>query len=109
MREIKNTREFEKIWTESQALVCDFSASWCGPCKMLEPVLRKLENENPSIAFVKVDVDEQEELSGMYKIQAMPTMLFVKKGKVVKRIVGFEDYKSLSKHAKKLLDAGASQ
>ena len=108
MRQINNKKEFEKLFTESQALVCDFSASWCGPCKSLEPVLKKLEKDNQDIVFVQIDVNKQRELSDKYRIQAMPTVLFVKKGKEIKRIVGFKDYEALSKHAKKLLDAEAS-
>ena len=108
MRQINNKNEFEKLFTESHALVCDFSASWCGPCKSLEPVLKKLEKDNQDIVFVQIDVDKQRELSDKYRIQAMPTVLFVRKGKEIKRIVGFKDYEALSKHAKKLLDLEAS-
>lgn len=103
MKYIKTKTEFENLWTESQALVCDFSAAWCGPCKMLEPVLRKLEKEYPEITFVKVDVDKQDGLSEEHGVQAMPTLLFVKNGKEIKRIVGYKDYEDLSKQAKKLL------
>lgn len=100
---IESRNEFEKLWNDAQALVCEFSATWCGPCQMLGPVLKKLEKDNPNIAFVKIDVDEQDDLSEEHKIRAMPTLLFVKKGKEIKRIVGYKDYETLSKQAKKLL------
>lgn len=106
MRRIKDKGEFERLWKESRTLICDFSASWCGPCKMLEPVLKKLEKEHPDIVFAKVDIDENEGLSDAHKIQAVPTILFVKKGKVLRRITGLVSYQELSGHAKKLLAKG---
>ncbi len=102
MKNIRSEEEFSRIWNESGALVCDFSAAWCGPCKMLEPVLRRLEKENPDITFVKVDVDELSDLSDEHKIQAMPTLLFVRRGREIKRIVGLQDHATLSKHVKRL-------
>jgi thioredoxin 1 len=103
MKHIKNTIEFEKLWNESQALVCDFSATWCGPCKALEPILAKLEKEHPDIVFAKVDIEKHAELSDEHKVQAVPIMFFVRKGKVLRKIVGVESYRNLSKQAKKLL------
>jgi thioredoxin 1 len=103
MKHIKTKTEFEKLWSGSQALICDFSATWCGPCKMLEPILEKLEKENPMIKFVKVDIDVHEELSDQHKVQAVPTVFFVRKGKVIRRIVGVGGYGDLSREAKKLL------
>jgi thioredoxin 1 len=103
MRKVKTEEDFKTIWYESAAVICDFSATWCGPCKMLEPVLKKLENAYPGVVFVNVDIDENSELSDRYKVQAVPTVFFVKKGKVTKKVVGVESYESLSKHAKKLL------
>lgn len=103
MRKIRSESEFDEIWEKSEALVCDFSAAWCGPCKMLEPVLKKVEKEHPEVAFVKVDVDEMFDLSERLDIQAMPTLLFVRKGKVLKRIVGVESHEVISREAKRLL------
>jgi thioredoxin-like negative regulator of GroEL len=70
---------------------------------MLEPILERLEKENPGIKFVKVDIDMHQELSDEHKVQAVPTVFFVGKGKVIRRIVGVESYRNLSKEAKKLL------
>jgi thioredoxin 1 len=103
MHKITSEREFERVWKESEALICDFSASWCGPCKMLEPVLRRLEKDCPDIVFVNVDVDEMFDLSERHRIEAMPTVLFVRKGRETKRIIGFDGYETLSKEAKRLL------
>ena len=80
MKTIRTADEFEIIWKETEALVCDFSASWCGPCRMLEPVLKKVEGENPGVRFVKIDVDEHDDISEKHRVEAMPTILSVRKG-----------------------------
>jgi thioredoxin 1 len=103
MKHIKNQKEFETLWNESPALISDFSATWCGPCMMLEPGLKKLAKAYPSVVFAKVDIDENNELSDKHEVQCVPTVFFVKNGKVIKKIVGVESYENLSKHAKKLL------
>jgi thioredoxin 1 len=70
------------------AVVVDFFATWCGPCKNIAPHFEKLAQVYPSIVFLKVDVDESGELVDKYSIQAMPTFLFMKDGVIVKRIEG---------------------
>jgi thioredoxin 1 len=103
VRRIRTEEEFEKIWNEARALVCDFTAPWCGPCRQLEPVLKELEKEHKDIVFVKVDVEEMWDLSEKLGVESMPTLLFVRKGKEVKRIVGFRSRETLSREAKRLL------
>lgn len=70
------------------SVVIDFFATWCGPCKKVAPVFEKLAEVYPSISFLKVDVDESPELAEKFEIQAMPTFLFLKDGRIVKRIEG---------------------
>lgn len=68
----------------------DFHAQWCGPCKMLAPVLEKFATTyEGKIKVVKVDVDEEPELAGRFGIRGVPTMMFFKGGKVVDQVVGF--------------------
>ena len=70
-------------------VVVDFYASWCGPCKVLSPMLDKLAGPlTNQVKFVKIDVDEATALAQRMEIQAMPTLLFFKNGKVVDRSVG---------------------
>ena len=65
-----------------KVIVIDFHASWCGPCHMIAPEYEKLADENPNIAFTKVDVDAVPELASLYKIRAMPTFKVVKGGEI---------------------------
>lgn len=69
--------------------VVDFFATWCGPCKMISPIIEKLANDITNVKFVKVDVDKHDELARIYGIMSIPTLIFFKDGKEVKRHVGF--------------------
>ena len=62
-----------------------FTASWCGPCKVVSPVFDQLKKQTPSAMFVKVDVDENEELAAKFKIESVPTLIVFRKGAVVHR------------------------
>lgn len=81
---------FEKTVLQSSIpVIVDFWAPWCGPCKMVAPVLDKLAKENAGKLLVaKVNTDEDPEWAGKYAVQGIPTMLFISGGKVVHRQVG---------------------
>ncbi len=73
----------EKEWNykgEKPAII-DFYADWCGPCKMVEPILEELSNENPDIIIYKVDTQVEQELSAVFQIRSIPSMLFIPIGK----------------------------
>ena len=70
-------------------VVVDFFATWCGPCKMLGPIIEKLGNENTNVKFIKVDVDKNEELARRYGVMSIPTIIFFKDGKEVTKRIGF--------------------
>lgn len=73
----------------SGAVVIDFFATWCGPCKRIAPVFESLaEKLSSRIVFLKVDVDEAPELLDLYDVSVMPTFLFLKDGKLVRRVEG---------------------
>ena len=88
MKYLNNEVELNKATKEGITIV-DFYANWCGPCRMLSPVLEELEEENDNISIAKVDVDEARELAMKYKISAIPALLFFKDGELVSTEVGF--------------------
>ena len=69
--------------------VIDFYATWCGPCKMVGPVLEELDAENDQLTVVKVNVDNELDLASKYGVQSIPNMIFFKEGKAVTQIIGF--------------------
>ncbi|PSN48113.1 Thioredoxin-2 [Blattella germanica] len=88
---VKDKNDFENKLTEigDQALVVvEFYATWCGPCKQLMPKVELLPQEFPDIHVLKIDVDECEELTVDYSIQAMPTFVFIKKNQTLESFTG---------------------
>ncbi|XP_065877155.1 thioredoxin H2 [Euphorbia lathyris] len=89
------------IKESSQLMVIDFAASWCGPCKFMEPEVKAMAEKFTDVSFAKIDVDELPNVAQEFGVQAMPTFVLVKKGKEVDRIVGAkkdELHKKIEKH-----------
>ncbi|XP_024987299.1 thioredoxin H2-like isoform X2 [Cynara cardunculus var. scolymus] len=74
--------------TSNKLMVIDFSADWCGPCKIIEPAVHDFAVEFSNVEFIKIDVDELPDVAKDYSVQAMPTFLLLKKGEEVGRVVG---------------------
>lgn len=89
---ISANQEYEaKIFeanTSGKIVVVDFTAAWCGPCKMITPFYSELSEKYPQLVFLKVDVDAMPELSATWDVQAMPTFFFIKDGKQIDKLVG---------------------
>ena len=83
-----NENEFEEKIKEGKVFV-DCFATWCGPCKMLSPVIDEVAKENTEYKFYKLDVDEAEEVAAKYGIMSIPTMLIFDEGKLKETVVGF--------------------
>ena len=86
-----NAEQFESEAKKSAVAVVDFSATWCGPCRMLAPVLEQISEELAGKAnFYNVDVDDDGELAAGFHISSVPTVLILKNGKVVDQSLGFK-------------------
>merc|ERR1712037_141996 len=72
----------------SKLVVVDFHATWCGPCKMIAPIIVEMAGKMDNVVFLKVDVDEAEDVAGEYNISAMPTFVFLKDGKKIDDLMG---------------------
>ncbi|MCH9616959.1 MAG: Thioredoxin [Chlamydiia bacterium] len=84
-----NQSEFEEAIGADEVVVVDFYAEWCGPCKMLKPILEEVSNEN--VTVYSVNVDENKDLSTKYQISSIPTVLLFKGGKQIDQFVGLKE------------------
>lgn len=75
--------------TKSGLVLVDFYATWCGPCKMMHPVMEEIAKEYQEVKVIKVDVDKHEDISRQYGIMSIPTLILFKNGTVVEKNVGF--------------------
>ncbi len=84
------TADFQKAVLESDIpVLVDFYADWCGPCKMMSPVLDQLSNElEGQIKIGKVNVDDDPELAGQYKVMSIPNFVLIKNGQIVDQVIG---------------------
>ena len=83
-----NNENFDKIILENTIVLVDFNATWCGPCRMLKPIIDEY-SENGSIKVCTVDIDKNEELATKYGIYSIPCLILFKNGQEIKRNVGF--------------------
>lgn len=99
---LKNKDEFSQIINENDMVVIDFFATWCGPCKMLTPVIENVEKVLSNVKFIKVDIDQFNDLASEYRIQSVPTLIFIKNKEIVAKSVGYLDEDALIEKIKSL-------
>lgn len=94
---VVTSKNFDDIVAQGVPLVVDFYATWCYPCRRMEPIVEELASEYKGrVVIGKCDVVESEELATMFRIRNVPTTLFIKDGKLVDKVVGAVDKQTLS-------------
>ena len=78
----------KEVLNSDKPVLLDFFASWCGPCRMVGPILDEIAEEREDIKVCKVDIDEQPELASRYRIMSVPTLMVLKDGKIVEQSLG---------------------
>lgn len=103
-KSISDSNFHKEVINAENPVFVDFWASWCGPCKMLAPVIDEISKEyGDKVKFVKVNVDENPESANKYGIASIPTVMVFKEGSVVETLVGFRPKAALEQVVKKYL------
>lgn len=92
----KDSYHNEVMKTE-KVVVIDFWATWCGPCKMMAPVVEEVAKDYPNVKVCKVNVDEEPELSNAFKIVSIPTIVVIKNGEIIDSVVGYRPKEDIEK------------
>ncbi|MEI6086056.1 MAG: thioredoxin [Bacteroidota bacterium] len=95
---MQNNSSFQELINGDIPVLVDFSAEWCGPCKMMAPILKELKAEvNEAVKVIKIDVDKSPQAAGVYQIQGVPTLILFQKGQILWRKSGVTSAKELVK------------
>ena len=99
IKHINNKSDFVDA-TASGTVLVDFYANWCGPCKMLAPVLEQFANDMPDVQVIKVDVDVVSDVAKEFGVVSSPTLILCKEGEIVDKQVGFMNINQLKAFVK---------
>lgn len=98
------TSSFEKLISSEKPIMIDFYADWCGPCKVVGPILKELKAEmGDKIRVIKIDVDKNQEISGKLGVQSIPTLMIYHKGELIWRTAGVQTKALMKKKLEALL------
>lgn len=85
---IVNKDNFNSVKNSSKPVLLDFYADWCGPCRMVSPIVDEIANENPQYLIGKINVDKEPELAQKFKVLSIPTLAVIKNGEVISQSAG---------------------
>lgn len=85
-----------EVMDSRRLVVIDMYADWCGPCKMMAPIIESLSNEYEDVKFVKINVDDNPDIAVRYHVESIPNFVFIKDGKMVNQVVGARDADSFA-------------
>lgn len=94
--EVIKEEQFDKLINVKKLVVVDFFATWCMPCKMLAPIMERVESAIPDVKFYSVDINEGEEISKRYRIFSVPTLVAFRDGKKVDSLVGLNSFDDIT-------------
>lgn len=83
-----NKNNFDEFYKSEKTVLVDFYADWCGPCRMVSPIIDEIANEHPEYLVVKVNVDEEPELAAEFSVFSIPTLVVIKNGEVKEVVTG---------------------
>lgn len=83
-----NKNNFESVKNSDKSVLLDFYADWCGPCRMVSPLVDEIAEENPQYLVGKINVDQESELAQAFGVTSIPTLVVMKNGKIVQKSVG---------------------
>ncbi len=79
---------FEEVKSSDKKVLLDFYAEWCGPCRMVSPIVDEIANENPDILVGKINVDQEPELAAAFSVTSIPMLVVMKDGKIINQSLG---------------------
>jgi thioredoxin 1 len=88
MKKVNNVNEFNEVINSDNLTVVKFSADWCGPCRMVGPIVEEIAGECPDILVGKINVDEEQELASAFGVMSIPTLVVMRNGEVVTKSTG---------------------
>ncbi len=90
-----NNSNFDEVMKSEKTVLLDFYADWCGPCRMVSPLVDEIAEENPEYLVGKVNVDEETELAQKFEVASIPMLVVLKNGKIVNKMVGARPKKDI--------------
>lgn len=102
--EIITSEQFEeKVLKNKKFVIVDFFANWCGPCKMLMPVLEEIDQEFDQVDIVKVNIDQDEDLAKKFGVLSIPTLIFFSNGEEVEKTIGYRQKSQIEEIIKRFI------